>query len=209
MHDPAMRPANYTRSLTHVASGLVILLLIQLVLQTEQRILAASALFAAFAWTLEITRWLFPPWNAILMKMLGRIAHGHEWNHVNSSTWYGTALFGLSLVASPMVSTVAVMVLGLGDPAAGLVGRRYGRTRFSSGRSLEGSLGFVVVGSLGAFAAMRIFYPAVAMGEAAILAVAAAVAGAVAELMTRRLDDNLVIPLAAAGGAGLVTLLFR
>jgi dolichol kinase len=209
MHDPAMRPANYTRSLTHVASGVVILLLIQLVLQTEQRILAASALFAAFAWTLEITRRLFPAWNAILMKILGRIAHGHEWNHVNSSTWYGTALFGLSLVASPMVSTLAVMVLGWGDPAAGLVGRRYGRTRFSSGRSLEGSLGFVVVGSLGAFAAMRIFYPGVAMVEAAILAVAAAVAGAVAELMTRRLDDNLVIPLAAAGGAGLVTLLFR
>lgn len=190
----------------HVASGFGVLLLIQYFLSPRGMVIAATS-FAIFAWSLEAGRRFSPSFNNLLMNLLGKVAHPHERHRVNSSTWFSTALFGLSIAASPMVSSVAVMVLGVGDPAAALVGRRYGRVRLASGRSLEGSLGFVFFGGLAAWLTMWAFYPEVALLRSISLALGAAVAGALAELLTRKLDDNLVIPIAAAIGAGLVALL--
>lgn len=206
MHDAALRPSNYSRNLLHVGSGVGVLLLIQYFLSPHTMVIA-SASFMAFAWFLEGGRRLSPRFNDLLMWMLGVVAHPHERHRVNSSTWFSTALFGLSLAASPMISSVAVMVLGVGDPAAAVVGRRFGRFRLASGRSLEGSLGFVVFGGMAAWITLLVYYPDVALLRGIAVALAAAVAGALAELLTRKLDDNLVIPLAAAVGAGLVALL--
>lgn len=187
----------------HVTSALVVLLLVETVLTpTTMRLLAGG--FTAFAWTLEITRRRSPRWNDTLMRALGVVAHAHERHQVNSSTWYTTALFLLSLFTPPAFCAIAIVVLGLGDPAAALIGRRWGRTRLASGRSLEGSLAFVVVGLVSAWIALTIFHPE--LPHPALYALGGALAGAIAELLTRRIDDNFAIPLAAAAGAGLVGL---
>ena len=122
---------------------------------------------------------------------------------VNSSTWYATAMFGLALTCPPEVCGVAVMVLGIGDPAAAAIGRRFGRTRFSCGRSLEGSLAFVVAGSAAALLTLSLFHPDIAPLNAVLLALGGGLAGAGAELGARSIDDNFMIPLAAAAGASL------
>jgi len=96
-------------------------------------------------------------------------------------------------------------VLTLGDPVAGWVGRRFGRVQLVRGRTLEGSLAFLAVGFGSALAvtglALERPWP-----ELALVALGAAVSGSVAELLSVRLDDNLTVPLAAAGGAAAVTL---
>ena len=87
------------------------------------------------------------------------------------------------------------MVLGLGDPAAAIVGRRFGRTPVGDGRTLEGTLAFVAVGFVAAASTLLILgHP----GPIGVLAVAGAVGGAVGEILSRRIDDNLMIPVLSA-----------
>jgi dolichol kinase len=75
-----------------------------------------------------------------------------------------------------------------------------------NGRSLEGSATFFLVGSGAAFAALMIWHPEISLGFAILIALGAALPAAVTELLSKRVDDNLSIPLAAASGAWLVSL---
>lgn len=193
---PELRPRNHHRMLFHAGAGVATLILIEHVLTPLGLILMPTA-FASVAWSLEILRRRRPGANVVLMKFFRRIAHAHESHRVNSSTWYMTALVILALTTSPAASAVGVIVLALADPAAAIIGRRFGRTRLVHGRTLEGSITFVVIGTLSAAAVLG-GYHGVELSTALGIAAAAATAGALAELGSWRLDDNLVIPLVAA-----------
>lgn len=191
---PSLRPTNYARNLFHVGSALVALLVIVLA-PSQGYIIVAAALFFTPVWTLETIRRFSPRINERLMAFFGPVAHAHERYRVNSSTWYATALMLLAIFTRPEVAAIAVAVLGIGDPVAALVGRRFGRTRLRAGRSLEGTLGFVVAGSLTAFAVASSLLPD-PLGVRLVAALVGGVAGAVAEVFSTHLDDNLTIPLA-------------
>jgi dolichol kinase len=198
IHVPSLRPTNYKRNAFHVLTAVVILVLIQHVLDATGLIVAA-ALFAGTFWSLEIGRRFSTRLNAALLRFFRHVVHPHEAWRVNSSTWFGTAMLILALLREPLAASVAVVVMGLGDPAAALVGRRFGRVKLVNGRSLEGSLTFLAV----AFAAgvgVLTAYAGYAWGPRLALAGAAALAGAVAELVSRRVDDNLSVPVSAALG---------
>jgi dolichol kinase len=156
---------------------------------------------------METARRVSPRANDRLMALFAPVAHAHERNHVNSSTWYATAVMILAVFAAPPVAAIAVGVLGIADPVAALWGRRFGRIRLRAGRSLEGSLGFVVSGSLTAFAVATALLPGTTLAHA-IVALVAGLVGALTEVFSTRLDDNLTIPLAvAASVTAALTLL--
>ncbi len=198
---PAVRPTNYKRSLFHVTSALLSLALLRL-LPEKWMVVAASGSIAAWAWSMEILRRRSPALNARLMKAFGPVAHAHEHTQVNSSTWYVTALLLLALFAPRLSAEIALVVLGFADPLAGIVGRRFGRTRIRAGRSLEGSLAFVAAGTLAGLGAAAIFHT-LPFGSMLALAAVGAVVGAVAEVVSTRLDDNFSIPVTAALGVTL------
>lgn len=203
---PELRPANLTRSLFHAGSAAVCLTLVTLL--DPLHLPWASGAFAAWAWSMEGLRRISPRANAVMMAFFRPIAHEQERDRVNSATWYMTALLLLALTFSPVLCVAGVAVLGFADPVAGLVGRRFGRVRLVNGRSLEGTLTFVVVGTLAARAAMLLVDGTVGASSGTLWATAlvAALAGGLAELFSRRIDDNLSIPLVTASTAA-VTLL--
>jgi dolichol kinase len=207
VHVASLRPANHARSLLHVASAAVALTAI--VLAPTPWVLRAIALsFCGLAWSAEALRRLDGRVNVALMRVFGRVAHPHEHQRVNSATWYATALLGLALFGSPVHAAVGVVVLGVGDPMAASIGRRFGRVRLANGRSLEGSLAFVVFGGLAALLVLLALYHRQVTGLQAVGAASlAAVCGAAAELFSSRLDDNFTIPLSAAAGAALALAL--
>lgn len=197
------RPTNIPRTLFHLASGGLALALVEL-LPTRGWLVAASACFAASAWTCEVTRRRSPAINERLMRLFGPVAHAHEWYRVNSATWYATALVLMALVVPLDAAALGVVVLAVADPMAGLVGRRFGRHRLASGRSLEGAAAFAISGALSALAWMAV--TGTFVGTRLVLAIVAGVVGAVIELFSK-VDDNLAIPLGTSVAVAVAALL--
>jgi len=194
---PAVRPTNYARSLFHCGSAAVALVSVAFI-PSHLIILLIALTFATYAWSMETGRRLSPRMNAWLMRMYGSVAHPHERYRINSATWYATALVLLALFASRPATMAALAVLGVADPIAALVGRRWGRHALRAGRSLEGTLAFVASGTLVA-ALVLALAGAFSLPRIALFALLAGVSGAVAELLAKRLDDNLTIPVAVGG----------
>ncbi len=203
IHVPSLRPTNYRRNLIHFAGSLLALVVI-LLIPTPAAMITAAAAFFTYAWSMEFLRRRSKTLNDRLMAYYGPLAHPHEWHRVNSATWYCTALLTLALTGSPLVCAVAVLVLGIGDPAAAVVGRRWGRIRLLYGRSLEGSLTFVATATALTLAALTLFFGELSLLAALGLSFTGAVFGATAELFSRRIDDNLTIPVAAGLGVWLI-----
>lgn len=197
---PSLRPTNYARNAYHVSSSVTGIVALELA--PDPRIPMGIALaFAASAWTLEIARRRSAAVNAACMRLFGKTAHPHEAHRINSATWYATALTVLALANQVPAAVIALIVLGLGDPAAAIVGKRFGRVKLMHGRTLEGTLAFALVSAAAAFGFVALLHPALGLGRIALASLGAAVAGALAELTSKRLDDNLTIPLAAFAAA--------
>lgn len=199
---PQLRPTNYTRSLVHAASAISVVLLIEEVLSAELRLwvpLAATAM----AWSMEAARHFTETGRRFLLWLFGPIAHPHEHHRINSSTWFTTALAILGAFFAPAVAASAVIVLGLADPAAGLVGRRWGRTKLVHQRSLEGTLAFVAVGTAAALGVLSLWHGDMTIGARLLVAFAVALSGGIAELFSNRVDDNFSIPVVGSFGGAL------
>lgn len=201
---PARRPENVARSVLHLFTATSCMLLVVYVLSPTWMMIA-SGIGVVACWTMEIGRVFSPRLNDFLCEAMALARHPHERTEVNSATWYTTALLILAVCFPPEICVLALAILGVGDPAAAFVGRRWGRLRLIHGRSLEGSLTFVATGALAGLAVLKLWYPEIALGAAVAMAAGAAFAGAVAELLSSRVDDNLSIPVVAGFGAWVMT----
>lgn len=198
---PSLRPTNYTRNLFHIASALIGVLFAELLpLATDLGfwlVMVIAVVVALMGWSMELGRRMSERINDLLMWAFSLVSHPHEAHHVNSATWYVTSLALLSLTFNPLVCGVALTVLGFSDPAAAVIGKRFGKHRLENGRSVEGTATFVLVGALTATGTIALFHPEVALWRAGLIAFFAALAGGLTELFSTRLDDNLGIPVSA------------
>lgn len=202
IHVPSLRPTNSYRSVFHLLSGLAVVGLIEGLIPSGW-LTPIAATMAGMAWVFEISRRYSPAWNRALMWVFSRVAHPHEAHRVNSSTWYVSALLLLSFTGDSALCAVAAAVLAVADPAAATVGRRWGSIKLVNGRSLQGTLTFVVTGALSAWAVLELFHPELTGWRAPLLGLMAATPAALAELYSRRVDDNFSIPVTAAAGLWL------
>jgi CDP-diglyceride synthetase len=118
--------------------------------------------------------------------------------------WSGLSLYGVTallltvagFLRAPFPAAAGLLALGLGDGLGGLVGRRWGRTRYrlpwAKPKTLEGSLAVAVFSGVGILLAAWRF--GVTVGPGAL--VAGAIAAALAESVSPRSLDNLTVPLA-------------
>jgi dolichol kinase len=187
------RPANFARSLFHVFSAVVGLLLVEYC--PWWVVVAVPVTLASVFWFLEFMRRQSERWNEALMRFFAPVAHPHEREHVNSSTWYATALSLLSLTGSPIAFAAGVMTLGVGDPCAAIVGRRFGRIKLVNNRTLEGTLTFAAVAFVTVFAVLMVWHTELSFEQMLVVSLTASVTGALTELFSRRVDDNLSIPV--------------
>ncbi|MBT3219445.1 MAG: hypothetical protein HN348_10170 [Proteobacteria bacterium] len=198
-----LHPTNHLRVAFHMSSGFLCLVLFEHILN-YQWALVASAAWLVWAWTLEITRRYYPTWNDFLMTIFGPFARDHERYRINSATWFGTAIFILLITSPPMIAVLAVLVLAIGDPVAAMVGRRWGKHRVFGHKSIEGTLGFTVACMAVGMTYLTIYYWDIGFLAIVVLATVAAVVGAIVELLSTRLEDNLMVPIISAWVTSLV-----
>jgi dolichol kinase len=195
---PRLRPVNVSRSLVHVAVGVVAIVVLRL--GDERTILWTATCALVSVWLLEGARRVSGRWRARVDTALAATAHSFERHAVTSGTWYATSLAVLAWTLDAPAAAASVAILAAADPTASYFGRRFGRHHLGPQRSVEGSVAFVVAGTLAASGAFALF-GVVPWG----VALAMAIAGALGELSSvGRVDDNLTIPLAAGLAAGLL-----
>jgi dolichol kinase len=113
--------------------------------------------------------------------------------HLNGATWITLSAFILIALFPKMIAVTAFAMVSVSDTVAALVGKKFGRHRFSE-KSVEGSLAFLFSAVAIAMIVPKVLLPA---------GIAMAVAGTVAEALVLRvggfkIDDNITVPLASA-----------
>jgi dolichol kinase len=201
---PELRPNNLKRSLFHIGNGFFAATLYT-VFDDRALMLTVAAAYASWMVTLEIARRFNPRLNRFLVdRVFGSIARPSEAWRMNSATWYGLAILVMLALPVPRASCIAaVLALGVGDPAAAWVGRRWGTLKILGRKSLQGTLAFAVAATLvvGFWALGFLGFDPM---QSLVFALVSGVAGAIAEGGSGRLEDNVTIPLAVAGATALV-----
>jgi len=112
---------------------------------------------------------------------------------LTGSSWMLLTYVPVLLFFPTHLAVASFFLLAFCDPAAALVGRSIGRTKIAEGKSLEGSLAFLITGLLVAGA-----LNAVTGGQWQFVVVAAgALAATVAEATPGPWDDNFSVPVSA------------
>ena len=146
---------------------------------------------AAAAVLVEVSRRTSRVVQQQLERLFGRLFRAHERASTTGATWLLIGMFAATALLSKPLAISTMWAAAVGDPAAALVGRPFGRIRFSpNGKSLEGSLACLATTALGA----------VLLGNLRVWegVVAGAIAAA-AEWPRLRIDDNIRVALAVGG----------
>jgi dolichol kinase len=205
---PTLKPRNYARNAYHVSSGFLGAGLYT-AFPNRTLILWIAGIYTGCMLAMEGARRLHPKINAFMVdKMFGAIARPIEAYRVNSGTWYGLAIFLMVWFFSPLACICGVIALGVGDPAAAIIGRRFGKHKVRSHKSVEGMLGFVVASTVVMFAFLLATPHAELVGtpiwRVLVISLWASIVGAVTEVYCHPIDDNFAIPLTVAGAMGLL-----
>ena len=109
---------------------------------------------------------------------------------VSGLPWTLTGAFlTMLLIPDRNVVMAALLYMALGDAAAALFGKAYGKKRMPGGKTLEGSAACLIVCFLVGWYFLG-----------APLALAGALIGTLVEFVPWPLNDNLFMPLISAGG---------
>ena len=151
----------------------------------------------------EVARFLIPAVNQWFIEWLGMLLKPGEERKVTAATYLAVTSLVVLLLFDLPIAGLALLYLAIGDPMAGIIGKRFGRLRWerwfqkgvaaTSGKSVEGALAFLAASlSIAALLWTKdiyfTFWPA---------AVGAAVAATV-EFLPIPLEDNATVPLASA-----------
>lgn len=121
--------------------------------------------------------------RGFFLRLFRSLIRSHEQEHLLGSTHYMIAALLCVVIFDHEIAITALAFLVLGDAAAAIVGKRFGKPRFW-GKSPQGSLACFTVCLL---VGLPLLNPA--------LAAVGAVAATIAEALPSPLDDNMRVPI--------------
>lgn len=183
------------RKAIHVSSTAVPLLVWLL-----PRPLAVAVLVpvAVLALIIDLARHRIRPFRYHFLRHTRTMLRHHERHGLAGATWMAVAYAAAVLLFPKPVAVAAMLFNGLGDAAAALAGKRWGRHRTRWGKSWEGFFAGLAVDALVAVGVWMLTASAVPLGAALLGALVAASI----EFAPLPLDDNVRVTL--AGGAGIM-----
>ena len=141
---------------------------------------------------LEIARRRSQRFNRWFVRRFSVLLKESESKAVLGSTWMLVSAFFVFFIFGREAAIAALLFIAVGDPIAGIVGRRYGRLRVGR-KTLEGTAAFALgAGAVGCALA------AGGLGMPYWVALTGAAVAAIVELAPTPLDDNLTVPPASA-----------
>lgn len=195
------------RRLFHLLNGVAVATPYAL-LFTHQQVVHVFGTVACLIYILDRVRIAYPEMVARRAPWVNRLfVRAEEQFRESAMIPYAIAVL-LTILSVPKVAAlIAIYTLAIADPAAAIIGIRYGKRKLGPERSLEGSTAFFVATLAVAstvFATATDATPLTIAGAAFSIALIAAIC----ELVPLRIDDNLTIPLFVGFTAWIVAALF-
>ena len=178
--------SEFLRKLLHL-SNLVIPFTYLFYFDSKVEALIILLPITSFAFLIEYLRINSISVKNIFDKYLFSMLRNHEKSgKYTGATWIFISST-LSIAIFPKdIAIISLIYMSIGDTAAGLIGRKFGRIKIYN-KTLEGALaGFIVCLILGLMIDLNLSKTLVAIG---------ALSAAIIELMPISIDDNLIIPL--------------
>ncbi|MEE2959678.1 MAG: phosphatidate cytidylyltransferase [Myxococcota bacterium] len=202
-HTPPLRPFRVFRFLAHTLGGLLFLWAAETILSPKSTLNITIGM-VLFLSSVDLLRKYWPTLNQLFLFIGTPLLHQHEKDSFTSATWFWWSLLFLYPLTQAHTFAICLGILSVSDQMAGIVGRKYGRHQLSHRRTVEGSLAFLTSGLLTAMLIQSLWYPAIPILDALVFAVVGSVSGALGELWSGPMDDNLTIGLGS--GLALETL---
>lgn len=188
-----------SRKAFHVAS-----VVLPLLVWLAPRPLAVAVLVptAAVALAVDVARLRLRWPRYHFLRLTRTLLRPHERRGLAGATYMAVAYAAALLLFPKPLAVAAMLYNGLGDAAAALVGKRWGRHRTAWGKSWEGFAAALAV-NLAAGLAVGALDPRLPLAGV----VAGAVSAAALEMAPLPLDDNLRVTLGGGAAAWLASAL--
>jgi acyl phosphate:glycerol-3-phosphate acyltransferase len=197
---PVKKPFQGFRKLYHVlASSFFPLTYLYLPFHMEEGtcrmfLLMVAGVSFLVSFLLDVLRLMDKGFNSKFMRFFSLLVRDSEEKRLNGSTFLCLAFFLVMLFFPARIAIASMFFLSLGDAAAELCGRYFGRTRIF-GKSWEGTGAFFLVA----------FGIAFSLWHSWPIALIGALAGALIELFSFDWDDNFTVPIGSAAVIWLVS----
>ena len=192
------------RKLWHIATGLIGVTVYYKSGLSSEFIATVLLVFSACSFFVEFLRLRNEKMNQILMTILRPIMRESERTSVSGMPFYALGV-SLSLFFFPAkIAILSILFLIFADPIASFCGILYGRDKILPNKSLQGTIAAfsvcyiltLVYGLLHTSPSMNLL----------VFSIIAGIIGAISELCSQFVDDNLCIPVIS--GLGLFLLNF-
>lgn len=178
------------RRLFHLITGLSLVLILAYSARTKGILLILSLFIITII--IETIRLHLPKVNHLFFHYFHSLLRGEEKKKLTGTAYFLGGILLSILLFDMDIALFSITILTVGDPAASAIGKRWGRYRIK-GKSLEGSMAFFISAMIMGLILRRLW-----PGLPAAVLIAGAVAGALTELLSAKVNDNLLIPLIAA-----------
>ncbi len=175
---------------------------------TKELALSILIPLAIFSLIIDIGRYYNKPLAKLVNKFFGFMMRRHEWDekkkNLNGATYVLISAVIVILLFPKVFVVTGFAVLIVGDIAAALIGRKYGKTQFLY-KSLEGTLAFFLFSCFVVLLAPKIEGNLI---EYIIGFIAVAVGAVVENISSGWADDNLTIPVSIGITMWVLYILF-
>jgi dolichol kinase len=155
-------------------------------------VIIGSAFFGCLLF--DVFRVYSKGFNDFYLKYIGPVLRSHEY-HIKKITFTGATylMFAalLCIIIFPReVAFAAILLMTIGDAAAAIVGKSYGKVNIFT-KTLEGSIAFFVSGLI-----IIVLMPKLTTDPNELyVGIAAVILTSIIEVMPLKLDDNITVPL--------------
>jgi len=190
------------RRLVHLANGLAVATAYA-VLFTQAQVVRLFGITACLVYILDRVRIHYPELLRRVPWVNERFFRAEEQLRESAMTPYAIAILLTILTFPKPIALIAIYTLAIADPLSAVVGIRWGRRRIVPGKTVEGSLAFLVATAAVVYAVLTWATPTPLATRIEVSLIIAFFAAA-CESLPLRIDDNLTIPL-AVGFLGWIT----
>jgi dolichol kinase len=207
-HFTASSPPNLMlgRKIYHFLMGMVCLGLYAFVLDREGALIVL-AWFGLVGVFLDAVRLRIPPLNDFLFRHFRSLLRDKERYTLTGHSYFVIGLVILVYFFDKPIVLLSVLFLAIGDPVASYVGTRWGKTRLSSGKSLEGALGNFVASFVGAMLFLSLYGNQTGY-SVPVAGLVGGLVSAISEIIPLPVDDNVAVPVLTAAALTLVRSVF-